>query len=66
MERSKTMPICPYIFHMYYIHDSLLPGEKKAFQIAEAFLKDNVESEKEDEPVALEDSEDESLSSGEI
>ena len=66
MERSKAMSICPYIFHMYYIHDSLLSGKKKAYRIAEAFLKHNMEPEKEDEPVASEDSEGESLSSGEI
>ena len=46
MGRSKATPVCPYIFHMYYIHDNLLLGEKKAYQIVEAFLKHNVELEK--------------------
>ena len=66
MRKSKATPICPYIFHMYYTHDSLLPSEKKAYRIAEAFLKHNVEPKKEDEPKVSEDSEGESLSTREI
>ena len=43
MGRSKATPICPYIFQMYHTHKVLLLGEKKAYQIAEAFLKHDVE-----------------------
>ena len=28
MGRSKTMPICPYVFHLYQAHELLLPAEK--------------------------------------
>ena len=42
MGRSKTTSICPCIFHMYYVYDSLLSDKKKAYQIVEAYLKHNV------------------------
>ena len=75
MDRSKTTPICPYVFHLYHSHELLLPAEKKEYRIKEALLKHIVESKGEkdpedpknpDEEESLDDLECESLSSGEI
>ena len=66
MGKSKATPIYPYVFHLYYTNEYLLLGKKKAYRIAEAFLKYNLEPEKEDEPKALEDSEGKSLTLKEI
>ena len=75
MGRSKATPICLYVFHLYQAHELLLPAEKKEYQIKEALLKHNVESEGEGDPENPEDSEEEessddseceSLTSGEI
>ena len=30
MGRSKAMPICPYVFHLYQAHELLLPTEKES------------------------------------
>ena len=49
MGRSKATPICPYVFHLYHSHELLLPAEKE-YQIKEALLKHNVESEGEKDP----------------
>ena len=74
MGKSKAMPICPYVFHLYQVHELLLPAEKE-YQIKEAQLKHNVESEGEEdlespedpkEEESLDDSKCESLTSGEI
>ena len=70
--KSNATPICPYVFHLYYSHELLLPAEKKEYQIKEALLKHNVELEREEDPEDPEEAEDsndsecESLSSGEI
>ena len=75
MGRSKAMPIYPYVFHLYHLHELLLPAKKKEYRIKEAFLKHNVECEKEEDPESRkdpdeeessDDSECESLTSGEI
>ena len=66
MGRSKAIPLCPYIFHMYHSHEVLLPSKKKEYWIAEALFKHNVELEEEEVPEALEDSDGKSLSSKEI
>ena len=75
MGGSKATPICPYVFHLYQTHELLLLVEKKEYQIKEALLKHNVESEGEEDPESLEDPEEEkssddleceSLTSGEI
>ena len=75
MGRSKATPICPYVFHLYHSCELLLPVEKKEYQIKEALLKHNVKSEGEEDPESpanpdeeesSDDSECESLSSGEI
>ena len=74
MEKSKATPICPYVFHLYHSHELLLPAEKE-YRIKKALLKHDVESEGQEDPKSLEnpdeeesldDSECESLSSGEI
>ena len=66
MKKSKATSLCPYIFHLYHTDECLLQGKKKDYRIAEALLKHNVESEEEDEPEALEDSDCKSDSSKEI
>ena len=75
MGKSKAMPICPYIFHLYHSHKLLLSAEKKEYLIKEALLKHNVELEGEEDPEDSEDPEEaessddsecESLTSGEI
>ena len=75
MGRSNATSIFPYVFHLYQVHELLLPAEKKEYRIKEALLKHNVESEGEedqedpenpDEEESSDDSECESLSSGEI
>ena len=72
MGKSKATPICPYVFHMYHLHEVLLPAEKKEYRIKEALLKHNVESEGEEDPKDPKDLEDsdesdrKSLSSREI
>ena len=75
MDRSKATPICPYTFHLYHSYELLLPAEKKEYRIKEALLKHNVESEGEEDPEdpknpdeeeSSDDSECESLSSGEV
>ena len=50
MGKSKAIPICPYIFHLYHSHELLLPATKKEYRIQEALVKHNVESEEEEEP----------------
>ena len=50
MGKSKATPICPYIFHLYHLHELLLPAKKKEYRIQEALVKHNVESEEEEEP----------------
>ena len=74
MGKSKAMPIYPYMFHLYHSYELLLPAEKE-YWIKEALLKHNVEPEGEEDPDSLanpeeedssDDSECESLSSGEI
>ena len=72
MGKSKATLICPYVFHMYYVHEVLLPDKKKEYWIKEALLKHNVKPEEEEdpedpeEPEDSEDSDRESLSSKEI
>ena len=75
MGKSKATPICPYIFHLYHSYELLLSAEKKEYRIQEAFLKQNVDSEEEenpdspvnpDEEESSDDSECESLTPSEI
>ena len=49
MGKSKSTPICPYIFHLYHSHELLLPAEKKEYRIQEALVKHNVESEEDED-----------------
>ena len=74
MGKSKAIPICPYVFHLYHSHKLLLPA-KKEHRIKEALLKHNVESEGEEDPESSanpdeeessDDSECKSLTSSEI
>ena len=50
MGKSKATPICLYIFHLYHLHELLLPAEKKEYRTKETLLKYNVESEGEEDP----------------
>ena len=52
MVKSKTTPICPYVFHLYHSHELLLPAEKKEYRIQEALVKHNVESEEDEDPTS--------------
>ena len=58
-------PLCLYIFHIYHLHEVLLPSEKE-YRIVEALFKHNVKPEEEEVPEASEDSDCKSLSSKEI
>ena len=50
--KSKATLICPYVFHLYYSHELLLPAEKKEYRIQEALAKHNVESEEDEDPAS--------------
>ena len=52
MGKSKATPIYPYMFHLYHLHELLLSAEKKEYQIHEALLKHNVESEEDEDPAS--------------
>ena len=52
MGKPKATPICPYIFHLYHLHELLLPAEKKEYRIQEALVKHNVESEEDEDPAS--------------
>ena len=74
MGKSKAIPICPYVIHLYHAHELLLPA-KKEYRIHEALVKHNVESEEDDDPASpinpderesLDDSNRESLTPSEI
>ena len=52
MGKSKATPICPYVFHLYYAHELLLPAKKKEYRIHEALVKHNVESKEDDDPAS--------------
>ena len=58
MGKSEATSICPYVFHLYHVHEVLLPAEKKEYRIKEALLKHNVESEGEEDLDDSEESED--------
>ena len=61
MGRSKATPICPYVFHLYQVHELLLLVEKE-YRIKEALLKHNVELEREEDLESPEDPEEEESS----
>ena len=62
MGKSKATPICPYIFHIYHLHELLLPAEKNEYRIKEALLKHNVDSEEEGDPDSPENPDEEDSS----
>ena len=65
LEKSKALPLCPYVFHLYFTHNAIRSKDKKAYLIGELMLKHNVKPD-EEEPVGLEDLEQESLDVVEI
>ena len=52
MGKSKATPICPYVFHLYHVHELLLLAEKKEYRIHEALVKHNVELEEDNDPAS--------------
>ena len=62
MGKSKAIPICPYVFHLYHSHELLLPVEKKEYRIQEALVKHNVESEEDEDPASLANPDEEEIS----
>ena len=64
--KSKPTSICPYLLHLYYIHDAIQPKNKKVYMLGESFMRQNVEVDKEEQPADTEDVDRESLSLGEI
>ena len=64
--RSKPTPICPYMLHLFYVHDMTLPKDKKAYMVGESMMRHNVESNKEEQPTSTEDADCESFSSRDI
>ena len=62
--KSKPMPICPYLLHLYIVHNVVQPEDKKVYMVGESFMRHDIEPE-EDESTSSEDSDPESLSSTE-
>ena len=65
IEKSKPMPICPYVFHLYYAHKTIQPKDKKAYMVGESMSKHKVEP-NEEQPAGTEDSKPKSLDAEEI
>ena len=64
--KSKPTSICPYLLHLYYVHDAIQLEDKKVYMVGESFMRHNVKSDKEEQLVDTEDPDCKSLSSWEI
>ena len=64
--KSKPTIICPYLMHLYYVHDAIQPEDKKVYMVEESSLRHNIEPDEEEQPAGTEDLDRKSLSSGEI
>ena len=64
--KSKPTPICPYLLHLYIIHDVVQAKDKKVYMVGESFIRHEVDLDEKEEAASLEDSDQESLSSREI
>ena len=66
VEKSKSTPICLYVFHLYHAYDTIRADDKKAYIIGELMMKHNVKSDQEDKLVVAKDFEHKSLSPNKI
>ena len=64
--KSKPIPICPYILHLYKCHDTMRLEDKKSYMIEVLFLKHNVKPDQDNKLATAKDSERESLSLNEM
>ena len=64
--KSKPTPICPYVLHLYYAHDTTLPEDKKAYMVGESMMRHYVEPDEEEQSGNTEDLEHESLDLEEV
>ena len=42
VDKSKSTPICPYVFHLYHVCDTLELNDKEAYLVGESMLKHNI------------------------
>ena len=64
--KSKSTPICPYVFHLCHACDTLKLDDNKVYMVGKSMLKHNIELDQEDEPIGAGDSEREILDAVEI
>ena len=64
--KSKSTSICPYLLHLYYIHNAIQPKDKKVYMVGESFMWHNIELDEEKQPARTQDPNCKSLSSGVI
>ena len=55
IEKFKPTPICPYMLHFCYIHDTTLPEDKKAYMVGESMMRHDVEQDEEEQLAGMED-----------
>ena len=36
--KSKPTPICPYLLHLYYVHNTIQLDDKKVYMVRESFI----------------------------
>ena len=66
VSKSKPMPICPYLQHLYIAHDVVQAEDKTVYMVGKSFMQHEVKPDEDDEAAGSEDSDWESLSSKEI
>ena len=64
--KSKPTPICPYLLHLYIVHNVVQAEDKKVYMVGESFMCHDIKSDEDEESSSSEDLEWESLSSREI
>ena len=64
--KSKPTPICPYLLHLYIVHDVVQADDKRVYMVGESFMRHEVDPDEEEESSDSESSERESLTSKEI
>ena len=64
--KSKSIPICPYLLHLYIAHDTIQPDDKKIYMVEESFMLHDIELEENDQSTGSKSLERESLRSREI
>ena len=53
--KSKPTPICPYLLHLYYIHYTIQPEDKKVYMVRESFMRDIVKLDEKKQPAGTEE-----------